>query len=68
MPKRKTAIIGKIEARVTTPKPPPSDSPLETIRQTPIPKAKTRGTVTGPVVTAQKAQARPIIGTRNSLK
>ena len=30
----KTAIIGNKEARVTTPKPPPSELPLDTIRQT----------------------------------
>ena len=51
--------MGNREASVTTPKPVLLDPPVETIRQTPIPRAKTSGTVTGPVVTAPQSHAKP---------
>mgnify|MGYP006879332240 CR=1 FL=1 len=47
-----TAKIGKSEAIVTTPKPDKEDSPLPAALAIPIPKESTKGTVTGPVVTA----------------
>ena len=59
--KIKTAIIGNKEAIVTTPKPESEESPLPAEAAIPIPKDNTRGTVTGPVVTAPQSQAKPRI-------
>jgi hypothetical protein len=47
---------------VTIPKPEPPPSPPETTLDTPIPRARTSGTVTGPVVTAPQSYARPMTG------
>ena len=55
-------IIGKRDARVTIPNPAELESPVLTTRQTPIPNASTKGTVTGPVVTAPQSHANPIMG------
>ena len=46
---------------VTTPNPDNDESPLPAAFAIPIPRDSTRGTVTGPVVTAPQSQARPRI-------
>ena len=51
--------MGKREANVTTPNTVLLEPPVETILHTPIPKANTKGTVTGPVVTAPQSHASP---------
>ena len=56
-----TARIGNSDAKVTTPKPDREDSPLPAAFAIPIPSDKTKGTVTGPVVTAPQSHARPKI-------
>ena len=61
MDKRSTAIIGKIDAKVTTPNPDNDESPFPAEAAIPIPRDKTKGTVTGPVVTAPQSHARPRI-------
>ena len=55
-----TEIIGKSDASVTIPNPDIDDLPFPTDDAIPIPRDKTRGTVTGPVVTAPQSHARPI--------
>ena len=61
-PRRSTPMIGKSDARVTIPNPPiPESCFLASTRAIPIPRARTRGTVTGPVVMAPESQARPMI-------
>jgi len=59
MPKLNTATIGKMEAKVTMPKPDNWPLLLPPELATPMPSANTRGTVTGPVVTAPQSQAKP---------
>ena len=65
-PKPITAMIGKAEAKVTTPKPPaaPPSPPCEATREMPMPRANTSGTVTGPVVTPPQSHASPVRCTR----
>ena len=48
----RTARMGNNEASVTIPKPESVEFPLPAELAIPIPRASTRGTVTGPVVTA----------------
>lgn len=62
-----TAIIGNKDAKVTIPKPDREEDFLPTDEEIPIPKASTKGTVTGPVVTAPQSQAKPKIVFRYSL-
>ena len=50
---------------MTIPNPESDDSPLPPEAAMPIPSASTRGTVTGPVVTAPQSQARPRILARS---
>mmetsp|Transcript_8808 Transcript_8808/g.13988 ORF Transcript_8808/g.13988 Transcript_8808/m.13988 type:complete len:346 (+) Transcript_8808:155-1192(+) len=57
-----TRFTGMREASVTTPKPVRGEL-LAPAPATPIPNAMTNGTVTGPVVTAPRSQARPRIST-----
>ena len=57
--KRSTAKIGKSDAIVTTPNPDSEEPPLPAALAIPIPRDRTRGTVTGPVVTAPQSQASP---------
>ena len=54
-----TARIGKSEAIVTTPNPDSDPPPYPAELAIPIPRARTNGTVTGPVVTAPQSQASP---------
>jgi len=63
-----TEIIGNKEARVTTPNPDDPEPDEPTTRQMPMPRARTRGTVTGPVVTAPQSHASPVIFLMFSLK
>ena len=54
--------MGNTDASVTIPKPESDESaPFPAAEATPIPKANTNGTVTGPVVTAPQSQANPTI-------
>ncbi len=53
---------------VTIPKPDREDDPLPLADATPIPRAITRGTVTGPVVTAPQSHARPMMLFKSLLK
>ena len=57
----KTAKIGNKDAIVTTPNPDRDESPLPAALAIPIPSDNTRGTVTGPVVTAPQSHAKPRI-------
>ena len=57
--KTRTAKIGKREAIVTTPKPERDELPFPAALAIPIPKERTKGTVTGPVVTAPQSHAKP---------
>ena len=57
--------MGKRDARVTIPNPESDESPLPPDAAIPIPRASTRGTVTGPVVTAPQSQASPRILARS---
>ena len=57
--KIKTAKIGKREAIVTTPKPDKEDPPFPAALAIPMPSDSTKGTVTGPVVTAPQSHASP---------
>ena len=59
--KTRTASIGKSEAIVTTPKPDRDEPPFPAALAIPIPRDRTRGTVTGPVVTAPQSQASPSV-------
>ena len=60
----RTLITGNREARVTMPKPASGWSPRPAEAATPMPRARTSGTVTGPVVMPPQSQARP--STRSS--
>ena len=55
----KTANIGNKDANVTTPNPEREELPLPAAFAIPIPSDNTKGTVTGPVVTAPQSQAKP---------
>ena len=59
--------MGNREAIVTTPKPESEESPFPAEAAIPIPKDKTSGTVTGPVVTAPQSHAKPRIVLRSGL-
>ena len=52
-------MIGNSEASVTIPNPDKDELPLPAAAAIPIPRERTRGTVTGPVVTAPQSQASP---------
>ena len=54
-----TAKMGNNDAIVTTPKPDSDELPFPAALAIPIPRDKTSGTVTGPVVTAPQSQASP---------
>ena len=58
-----TATIGQILASDRMPNPSTADTALPT----PSPIARTRGTVTGPVVTAPQSQANPRIVLKSGL-
>ena len=60
-------MIGNNDAIVTTSKPDNEESPLPADAAIPIPKDNTRGTVTGPVVTAPQSQAKPRIVLKSGL-
>ena len=60
-------MVLDIDASVTTPKPDNEESPFPADAAIPIPKDKTNGTVTGPVVTAPQSHARPKIVLRSGL-
>ena len=64
--RHKTAKIGNKDAMVTTPKPDNEELSFLEALAIPIPKDKTSGTVTGPVVTAPQSHARPNIDLRSS--
>ena len=55
----KTANNGNKDANVTTPNPEREEFPLPAAFAIPIPSDNTKGTVTGPVVTAPQSQAKP---------
>ena len=55
----KTPRIGNNEAKVTTPNPDNELLPFPAELAIPMPRDKTSGTVTGPVVTAPQSQANP---------
>ena len=57
--KNKNGKDGKSEAIVTTPSPDSDPPPFPAELAIPIPRARTNGTVTGPVVTAPQSQASP---------
>ncbi len=61
-PRDITASGGNNEARVTMPKPSRVLFSRPAAAETPMPRARTTGTVTGPVVMAPQSQARPMIG------
>ena len=61
MANKRTARIGKRDAIVTTPKPDSDELPFPAALAIPIPNDKTKGTVTGPVVTAPQSHAKPKI-------
>ena len=65
MPVPSTKMTGNSEASVTMPKPESGLSPRPAEAATPMPRASTSGTVTGPVVMPPQSQARP--STRSSL-
>ena len=60
-------MIGKSDAMVTTPNPERDESPFPADAAIPIPKERTNGTVTGPVVTAPQSHAKPNIVLRSGL-
>ena len=63
-PRLETMMTGQREARVTMPKPLMPVSDLPRMAETPSPRVRTSGTVTGPVVTAPVSQARAWRGFR----
>ena len=56
-----TPMMGNSEASVTIPKPESEESPFPAAAAMPTPSDRTRGTVTGPVVTAPESHARPSV-------